>query len=152
MGAGVCVALACDLRIAAKGTRLGLNFVRVGLPPGMGATLMLPRLVGPARASELLLSGKTIDADEALRIGLVNAVVPRAELETTALAFAKEIAQAAPLAVAATARALRAWTTQELDAALDAEAAAQATCYASADLAEGVRAARERRAPSFAGK
>jgi enoyl-CoA hydratase len=152
MGAGVCLALACDMRLAAQGTRLGLNFVRLGLPPGMGATLLLPRIVGPSKAAALMLTGKTIDADEALRIGLVDAVHPAADVLAAARATALEIAAGAPGAVAATARALRAYDAAELDTALDAEAEAQAVEYASADLLEGVRAARERRAPSFRGR
>ena len=149
IGAGVCFALACDVRLAATGTKIGLNFVRLGLHPGMGATLLLPRLVGVAKASELLLTGKTIDADEALRIGLVNAVHAPDELVPAAVAMAREIAEAAPRAVASTAAALRAYDATELDAWLDAEAREQAVDYASPDVAEGVRAARERRAPIF---
>ena len=152
MGAGVCVALACDLRIVAEGTKLALNFVRLGLPPGMGATLMLPRLVGPANASELLLTGKAITPEVALRIGLVNEVVPEADLLKRARALATEIAEAAPRAVAATTHMLRGFTTNHLEAALAAEAEAQAIEYASEDLAEGVRAIREKRKPTFSGK
>jgi enoyl-CoA hydratase/carnithine racemase len=152
MGAGICVALACDLRIVAKGTKLALNFVRLGLPPGMGATLMLPRLIGPARAAELLLTGKTIDPDTALAIGLVNEVVAPDDVLPRARALAEEIAAAAPRAVAATTHMLRGFMTSHLEGALAAEAEAQALEYASEDLVEGVRAAREKRKPVFSGK
>src|SRR6185369_526399 len=74
MGAGLCFAMACDLRVAAIGTKLGVNFVRVGLHPGMGATWLLPRLIGPSRATELLLTGRTLVAEEAAAIGLVHQV------------------------------------------------------------------------------
>ncbi len=152
MGAGICVALACDLRIVATGTKLALNFVRLGLPPGMGATLMLPRLIGPANAAELLLTGKFVEPETALRMGLVNEVVPAADLWKRARAIADEIAEAAPRAVAATTHLLRGFTTNHLEAALAAEAEAQALEYASEDLAEGVRAIREKRKPVFSGK
>src|SRR3990170_7604312 len=79
IGAGLCVALACDLRVAARDAKLGLNFTRLGIHPGMGATWTLPRLVGAAHAADLLLSGRSLDGDEALRIGLVNRAVPEAE-------------------------------------------------------------------------
>ncbi len=152
MGAGVCLALACDLRLVAKNARLGLNFVRLGLPPGMGATFMLPRLVGPGAAASLLLTGKTIGAEEALRIGLADALFEGDELASAAQAMAREIATAAPGAVRATLRALRGHPLPSLDAALDAEAEAQAVEYGSKDILEGLRAARERRAPVFRGE
>lgn len=152
MGAGACFAMACDLRVAAVGTKIGLNFVRLGLHPGMGATALLPRLVGPARAAALLLTGRTIDAEEALRIGLVLAVVPEAELVGAARALADEIAAAAPLAVARTVATLRRAFDAELDVALEAESRAQALDYATEDLTEGVAAAFEKRVPRFHGK
>jgi enoyl-CoA hydratase/carnithine racemase len=151
-GAGVCVALACDLRVAAVDATLGLNFVRIGLHPGMGATHLLPRLVGPAHAAALLLTGGTIGAGEALRIGLVNSVHPEDRVLDEARALAARIAECAPIAVRQTKRSLQASPGRSLDEALAAEAEAQAVDYASADLAEGVRAAREKRAPRFSGR
>jgi enoyl-CoA hydratase len=130
---------------------MGLNFARLGLPPGMGATFFLPRLVGAAKAAELLLTGKTIDAEEALRIGLVNALHEPADLVAAGRALAGDVANNAPRAIAAITRALRKHTARDLDEALEAEAVAQSYEYGSADVAEGVRAAREKRAPSFRG-
>ena len=149
IGAGACFALACDLRIAATDLKLAFNFVRLGLHPGMGATLLAPRILGPARAAELLLTGKLIDADEALRIGLVSSLHAPAELVLAATALARQIAEAAPRAVASTTRALRSYDANELAAWLDDEAREQAIDYASPDVAEGVRAVRERRPPVF---
>ena len=152
MGAGVCFALACDIRLAARGTKLALNFVRLGLHPGMGATYFLPRIVGPAKASELLLSGRSIDVEEAYRIGLVNAVHPEADVLAAARTVARDIAEAAPLAVLHTKRTLRGAPTRTLEDALEAEAYAQSLEYASSDLREGVTAAKARRPPRFEGR
>ena len=96
MGAGLCFAMSCDLRLAAAGTKLGVDFVRVGLHPGMGATWLLPRLVGPSRATELLLTGRTVVAEEAAAMGLVHQVHSEAALEGAVRALADEIVSAAP--------------------------------------------------------
>lgn len=152
IGAGLAVALACDLRLAARDARLGLNFNRLGIHPGMGATWTLPRLVGPAHAADLLLTGRTVDGVEAERIGLVNRAVAAEELLPTALATAAEIAACAPRAVRGTRRALHAALAVSLDEQLDFEAEQQALCYETADLAEGLAAARERRPPRFTGQ
>jgi len=152
IGAGLCVALACDLRVAARDAKLGLNFARLGIHPGMGATWTLPRLVGPARAAEILFTGRTLEGAEAERIGLVNRAVERPEVLPTALALAREIAACAPLAVRATKRALDGALAATLDEQLGFEAAQQALSYESADLLEGIAAAREKRAPRFGGR
>ncbi len=152
IGAGCCVALACDLRLAAREAKLGLNFTRLGIHPGMAATWTLPRLVGPAHAAELLYTGRILDGAEAERIGLVNRAVPRESLRDEALALARSIAESAPLAVRATKRSLAASPLAALDAQLDQEAREQALCYESADLLEGLAAARERRPPGFKGR
>lgn len=152
IGAGLAVALACDLRLAARDARLGLNFNRLGIHPGMGATWTLPRLVGPAHAADLLLTGRTVDGVEAERIGLVNRAVAAEELLPTALATASEIAACAPRAVRGTRRALHAALAVSLDEQLDFEAEQQALCFETADLAEGLAAARERRPPRFTGQ
>ena len=151
IGAGLCFAMACDLRIAAEGTKLAVNFVRLGLHPGMGATWLLPRLVGPARAAELLMTGRQIEAREAWGIGLVNEVVPAEQLLERAKAVAQEIATAGPVAVGQVKQSLLAPWVAELAAALEVEATAQAVDYGTKDLAEGVAAAKERRAPKFTG-
>ena len=149
IGAGLCVALACDLRVAARDAKLGLNFTRLGIHPGMGATWTLPRLVGPARAAELLFTGRSLDGAEAERTGLVNRAVPAPEVRDAALELAREIAAAAPRAVRGAKRSLAGSEAASLTEQLEAEAAAQALDYESGDLREGLAAARERRTPRF---
>jgi enoyl-CoA hydratase len=148
-GAGLCLALGCDMRVAADDAVLSVNFVRLGLTPGMGGSWNLPRLVGPALAAELLFTGRTVSAEEALRIGLVNAVHPAAEALGQAMAMARQIAEAAPGAVRECKALLRQNATNDISAALEAEAKAQAWCFASRDLQEGIAAIKERRPARF---
>jgi enoyl-CoA hydratase len=152
VGAGLCFAMACDLRVAAEGTKLGVNFVRVGLHPGMGATWLLPRLVGPARATELLLTGRTLDADEALAIGLVHQVHAEGALEEAVRALVEQIAAGAPIAVAQTKSTLLGSSDRTLDETLLEEARAQAIDFGTEDLKEALQAFSERRAPRFEGR
>jgi enoyl-CoA hydratase len=152
VGAGLCLALACDLRFAAREAKLGANFVKVGLHPGMGGSILLPRLVGPAKAAELLLSGKLVDGAEAERIGLVNRAVPRDELPALALETAQAIASAAPIAVTQTKATLVRPLLDALDAQLAREAECQAVDFASEDLGEAVAAFRSGREPAFTGR
>jgi len=152
IGAGFCVALACDFRYVAAQAKLGLNFTRIGVHPGMGATWTLPRLVGPALASELLFTSRTIDGEEAGRIGLANRVLPGSEVLAAATSAAREIAQNAPLAVRATKRALRRTEKASIEDQLQFEASEQARNFESADAREGIEAVREKRSPEFTGK
>ncbi|WP_310962403.1 enoyl-CoA hydratase/isomerase family protein [Nocardioides terrisoli] len=150
IGAGLCVALACDLRFAARGARLSAPFVKLGMHPGMAATHLLPDVVGPATARDLLLTGRTVDADEALALGLVSRVLDPERFETEVLAAATEIAATAPIASRYTTVALRDGHA-DIESALQWEALAQPVTMATADLQEGIAAARERRAPRFRG-
>ena len=118
----------------------------------MGVAWTLPRLVGPAHAAELLFTGRSVDGAEAERIGLVNRAVERDEVVPTALEMARAMARCAPIAVRGTKQALHRSMAATLDAQLEFEAEQQAICYESADLAEGLRAIRERRAPRFEGR
>jgi enoyl-CoA hydratase/carnithine racemase len=152
IGAGLCVALACDLRIAARDAKLGLNFTRLGIHPGMGATWTLPRLVGPAHAADLLLTGRVIDGEEAARMGLVNRATAREAVLDEALGVAKELALGAPAAVRGARQALARSLGASLDDQLAFEAARQAECYETRDLQEGLAAARARRTPGFRGE
>lgn len=150
IGAGLNLALCCDLRVLADDAQLGAPFVRLGIHPGGGATWLLTHLAGIAAARELLLLGQPIDAGRALQLGLASRVVPLAELEEAALGWAKSLANL-PLPVMQ--RLKHALSMAEAGAALDAvvdfEAGAQAESLASEDAAEGWAALRERRAPLF---
>ena len=151
IGAGLCLALACDIRYAASSARLGAPFVRLGMHPGMAATWLLPEAVGLAAARDLLLTGRTVDADEALRLGLVSRVVDDASFHDEVLDAATGIATTAPIASRLTKLALADGGHASYDAALQWEALAQPATLATEDLHEGVLAAREKRAPSFRG-
>jgi enoyl-CoA hydratase len=151
IGAGLCLALACDIRYAASSARLGAPFVRLGMHAGMAGTWLLPEAVGLAAARDLLLTGRSVDADEALRLGLVTRVVNDAAFRDEMLATAKEIAANAPIASRLTKLALANGGHASYDAALQWEALAQPVTLATDDLQEGIRAAREKRAPAFRG-
>ncbi len=152
LGGGCELAMACTLRIAAEDARLGQPEVKLGIIAGYGGTQRLPRLVGRGAALKLLLTGAIIDALEALRIGLVDEVVPAAQLMSRAEALAMEIAQNAPLAVAETLRAVDEGLSLPLELALLREAAGFGALCATADKAEGTRAFIEKRAASWQGK
>jgi enoyl-CoA hydratase len=151
VGAGLCLALACDIRYAAASARLSAPFVRLGMHAGMGATYTLPAVVGPAAARDLLLTGRMVDADEALRIGLVSRVDPDDGFLDGVLATAAEIAGTAPVASRLTKVALRDGHS-DLDTCLEWEGLAQPVTLATEDLQEGIRAAREKRLPVFTGR
>jgi enoyl-CoA hydratase/carnithine racemase len=151
IGAGLCLALACDLRYAAQGARLGVPFVKLGMHAGMAATYLLPDVVGPAHARDLLLTGRVVDAQEAFRIGLVSRVHEPQKLLEEVLATAGDIAATAPIPSRLTTLALR-QGHRDLEACLQWEALAQPVTLATADLQEGIAAARERRPPAFEGR
>lgn len=151
IGAGFCIALACDYRVAAEKAKLAINFTRLGIHPGMGGTYFLPKLAGHAAASQLILTGDTITSAEAHRLGLVTKVCPTGEATVEeAMAVATRIATASPMAVKESLRTLRKDDTTLLDAALEREAGAQAICYAQGrDLDEAIAALKEKRTPEF---
>ncbi|MGA9746273.1 MAG: enoyl-CoA hydratase-related protein [Nocardioides sp.] len=151
IGAGLCLALACDIRYAVEGAKLGVPFVKLGMHAGMAATYLLPDVVGPAHARDLLLTGRVVDADEACRLGLVSRVLPREGFLDGVLATAADIAGTAPIASRLTKIALRDGGHAEFEAALQWEALAQPVTLATADLQEGIEAARERRPARFTG-
>jgi enoyl-CoA hydratase/carnithine racemase len=151
IGAGLCVAMACDLCVVDAAAKLALNFVQLGLHPGMGATYLTPRRVGAQRATELLLTGRRFDGAEAARMGLALEAVAADEVLARAQTIATQIATNAPLAVRALKRSLG-LDAAALARALDTEAFHQAESYASADLGEGLSAAAERRAALFSGR
>jgi enoyl-CoA hydratase len=152
IGAGLCVALACDVRIASSEAKLGLNFTQLGLHPGMGATWTLPRLVGEACAAELLFSSRIFTGAEAASINLVNRAVAPAEVLPAARALAAEFAATAPLAVRGVKRALRRSSEASLEDQLSFEAQEQAACFESRDVQEGLAAVKEKRRAKFEGR
>jgi 2-(1,2-epoxy-1,2-dihydrophenyl)acetyl-CoA isomerase len=151
-GAGLSLALACDIRLAADTASFIEVFGRVGLVPDTGSSWFLPRLVGYARAAEMAFTADPVDAATAERIGLVNRVVPAADLLTEAQALAARLASAAPLALGLAKRALNRALEANLEQALEFEAQLQAIAGRSGDYKEGVAAFVEKRPPKFEGK
>jgi 2-(1,2-epoxy-1,2-dihydrophenyl)acetyl-CoA isomerase len=148
-GAGACLALACDLRIASESASIGFTFLRVGLHPDWGGSYFLPRLVGPGRAMEMLLTGGMISAERAERLGIFNRVVPASELEPAARDLAGQIAAGPAGVTAATKRTIRRSLNAPLAEVLEMEARAQREAFSSPDFAEGITAFIEKRAPRF---
>lgn len=151
-GAGMNLALAADIRIAAEEAAFGQNFAKVGLFPDFGGTYFLPQLVGPAIAAELFYTGDMIDAKTALRLGIVNHVVPAAELEGEVKSLAQKIKQGPPVAIRAVKKTLFSSEKNKLAAALEHEVQEQIRCYLSDDCREGIQAFFEKRPPKFHGK
>lgn len=152
VGAGMNMALAADIRIAASNAKFAQAFVKRGLPPDTGATYLLPRVVGMAKACELAFTGDVIDAQEALQLGIVSRVVPPEALMTTAMALAARIAAGPPIAVQLAKRSLYRGQEGSLRDALAREAAAFNVCMETEDAAEGVAAFLEKRAAVFTGR
>ncbi|MEV4439789.1 enoyl-CoA hydratase-related protein [Streptomyces sp. NPDC049577] len=151
-GLGAHLALACDLVLAAESARFLEVFVRRGLVPDGGGAYLLPRLVGPQRAKELMFFGDTLTAPEAERFGLVNRVVPDAELPTVARSWAERLAAGPTRALALTKQLVNASFDTDRTAAFAAEAAAQEINMTTADAIEGLTAFAERRSPGFRGR
>ena len=151
-GAGMNIALAADIRVASEDAMFGQNFAKVGLFPDYGGTFFLPQLVGPAKAAELFYTGDMINAAEALRLGIVNRVVPLALLEGEVRALAQKIAQGPAIAIRAVKQTLFGRDKEELVALLDLEVEQQMKCFLSGDCDEGIRAFFEKRVPKFQGK
>jgi len=151
VGAGTNLALCCDLVIASERAKFGELFNKIGLAPDGGGTWFLPRLVGLARAKELIFTGDVFDATEAARIGLVNRVVPVAELRAVTRALAEKIAGGPPAVQRMAKHMLNRAATSDLPAALDLEAYSQGLAIASDDHQEGLAAFFGKRSPKFSG-
>ena len=150
-GAGMNIALACDIRIASTTARFGETFVKRGLHVDWGGTYFLPRIVGMAKACELIFTGEIIDAEEALRLGIVSQVVPPEALMTTVRELARKIAAGPPIAIRLAKRALYRSQDNDLRSSLEFETYAQNICRETEDAREGIRAFVEKRAPLFQG-
>ena len=152
LGGGCELAMACDIRLAGDNAKLGQPEINLGIIPGGGGTQRLPRLVGLGNAFRLLYTGDLIDAAEALRIGLVDQVVPAAELMTQARALAEKIAGKSPVALSLMKEALRASVRSALDDGLRQEITLFGLAFSSEDKKEGVAAFLAKRNPEFTGR
>ena len=151
-GAGVSIALACDLCIAADDTQFNLAYARIGASPDAGSTWSLPRMVGTRKALELVLLAESFGAEEALRLGIVNRVVPAQSLAEATQALAKRLAAGPAFAYGRIKRLIHASFDMRLEDQLDAERKAFCACAATADFAEGLDAFFEKRRPAFSGR
>jgi enoyl-CoA hydratase len=152
LGGGCELALACDLRIASETASFGQPEINLGIIPGGGGTQRLTRLVGEGKAMELILTGEIIDAHTAHNIGLVNLVVPAADLEAKTMEIANRIAEKSPVALSMAKEAVKLASRSNLDEGLRREVDLFALCFSSDDKDEGVRAFLEKRKPVFKGK
>jgi 2-(1,2-epoxy-1,2-dihydrophenyl)acetyl-CoA isomerase len=151
-GAGMNVALAADIRVAAEEAVFGQNFAKVGLFPDYGGTYFLPQLAGPAIAAELFYTGEMIDARKALQLGLINRVVPSAQLESEVQSLAAKIADGPQVAIRAMKQTLFGSEKKALEEALEKEVENQIKCFQSEDCLEGLRAFLEKRPSKFQGR
>lgn len=151
-GAGFGLALCCDFRLVAAGAKMTAGYIRRGLSPDAGVSWWLPRLVGHARAMDIIMTGRDVDAAEALRIGLATQVVPDESLAATVQALAAQMAAGPPLAMALTKRLLMESASTSLDAQLRNEVVHIKTCFQTADVQDAIVAFREKRMPRFMGK
>ena len=151
LGGGLEMALACDIRVAVEEAKLGLPEVTRGMIPGSGGTQRLSRVIGLGKALELILTGAVLDAHEALRLGLVNKVVPRSELISAAEQYARKITSNGPLAVVFAKEAVRKGYEMPLEDSLRLEADLSSLLQTSEDIKEGARAFVEKRPPQFKG-
>jgi enoyl-CoA hydratase len=152
LGSGCEIAMACHIRIASENAKFGQPEVNLGLIPGHGGTQRLARIVGIGKAMELTLTGNTVDASEAFRIGLINKVVPLAELMSAAEVMARAILVKAPIAIALAIKAINATQEMLLKDGLSHEAALFSECFKTEDFIEGTKAFLEKRKPVFKGK
>lgn len=152
LGGGCELAMACDIRIASSKAKLGQPEIKLGIIPGGGGTQRLPRLIGEAKAMELILTGDMIDADEALRLGLINYVVAPDQLEARTMELANKIAEMSPIALQMAKKSVKNAARLGLVAGLEAETDLFILCFTSEDKEEGVRAFLEKRKPVFKGR
>lgn len=152
IGAGLCLALACDMRIAVREAKMGMTFTRLGIHPGMGGTFLLPRLVGTAVACELFFTGRVFDAVEAERLGIVNRAVAADAFAAAVGDLAGEIAAAAPIAVRMVKSSIYRGTEHSLPQMIEFEGLSQGFTFTTRDAKEGVMAIIEKREPRFTGE
>ena len=152
LGAGLELALACDLRLASDRSRFGLPEIKLGIMPGGGGTQRLPRAIGLARAKEMIFTGALWPADQALAAGLLNRVCPPEQLQEQVMALAQEMCELSPLALKWAKRSLGASQETNLGAGLDYEAMVECLLFSSQDRAQGMEAFLNKRKPRFSGR
>lgn len=152
LGGGCELALACDIRIASEKARLGFPEVKLGIFPGWGGTQRVTRVLGLGKTKELVFTGEMVNAEEALRIGLVERVVPHSEIMNEAKKLAGEIAKRGPIAVRLSKTAINAGSEMDLQKALLLEKTLVSLCFDSQDRIEGMKAFLEKREPTFTGR
>lgn len=150
VGAGFCLALACDLRYAASTAKMGANFSKLGLAPGMGGTYLITKLAGGSAAAEILYFGELFTAQKALEWGLINEVVEENLLEYVQK-IAKKIASNGPISIAKIKKGIQMAETLTLETLFDYDSESQAQCFTTQDIKEGIAAVREKRNPVFKG-
>ena len=151
LGVGATIPLLCDMRVAAANAKVGFLFSRMGVMAELGSTYLLPRIVGVARACELMLTGKMFDAEECARVGLVNHVVPPGQALAKAREIADEVKKCAPLSILLTRQAIYQGLEGSFEGQIRFEAYTLENLYRTRDHAEAVQAFREKRAPRFRG-
>lgn len=153
LGGGLELALACDLRIAAADSKMGFPEINLGIMPGAGGTIRLPRLIGTARAKELILTGRTITAQEALNMGLINQVTEKEHVWTEAMKLAERLVKKAPIAIVSAKKTIDAGMEEPcITKAIDMEAINWAKLFNTQDQKEGMTAFIEKREPEYTGK
>jgi enoyl-CoA hydratase/carnithine racemase len=152
LGAGLSLALLCDICIATENALLGMEFIKIGIIPELGVKHLLPRLLGVNKAMEMVLTGDRINGKEGERIGLINRAVPEGQLEAVTLELAKKLVGLAPIAVQLAKKSLKGDILQGLDAAFEYEADLNSICYLTEDFREAAQAFMEKRKPVFKGR
>ncbi len=152
LGGGLELALACDVRLASDRARMGAPDIGLGICPGWGGTIRLARIAGEGIARELIFSGRLVSAEEALRVGLVNRVMPHESLAAEALDLARTMAGQAPIAIAYAKRCLNGARSLDMDAVSELEAGLFALCFSTDDQREGMSAFVDKRSPNFRGR
>jgi enoyl-CoA hydratase/carnithine racemase len=152
VGGGLALALLCDIRVASEDAKIGANFARLGIHPGLGISHLLPKIVGYQNAADLLYSGRLIRGTEAEQLGLVKTALPAEQVLEYAMGLAQEMAQSAPLSLRMIKQTLRAGLTRGMRQVLEEEALAQAYLAQTDDAKEGIMASLQRRTPDFKGK
>ncbi|MGM0903555.1 MAG: enoyl-CoA hydratase/isomerase family protein [Bacillota bacterium] len=151
-GAGLALALACDMRFMSEGAKVTAGYIRRGLSPDAGMTYFLPRLVGQAKAAELIYTGRDILPEEAERLGLVNGTFPEEEFQEQVMSFARTLAEGPPVAMTLSKRLLAASQDTDLTTILKQEYSSIKVCFGTQDVQEGIQAFAEKRKPVFRGK